>query len=108
MEPVKSISSSPIVSPLQRGGSARYTHNILLYFNKKKPIPFLLAYRDMSSINIVNDALCAMTAEQTEDVSFFSSLDNTVSSKPRTVYFLFDGLQLNITCPQGGSPLPDS
>ena len=61
----------------------------------------------MSSIDTVNDALCAMTAEQTEDVSFSLFLDNTVSCKPRTVYFLFDGLQLNITRPQGGSLLPD-
>jgi hypothetical protein len=34
----------------------------------------------MSSIDTFKDALCAMTAEQTEDVGF-SSLDNTVSSK---------------------------
>jgi len=34
----------------------------------------------MSSIDTFNDALCAMAAEQTEDVSF-SFLDNTVSSK---------------------------
>jgi len=60
----------------------------------------------MSYIDTVNDALCAMTADQTEDVSFSSFQGNTVSYKPRTVCFLFDGLQLNITCPQGGSLLP--
>jgi len=35
----------------------------------------------MSSIDTFNDALRAMTAEQSEDVSFSSFLDNTVSSK---------------------------
>src|SRR6266850_2631125 len=43
MECIKSTSSSPIVSPsLQRGGTARYTHNILLYFNKELSHSFSL------------------------------------------------------------------
>jgi hypothetical protein len=36
--------------------------------------------RDMS-IDTVNDVLYAMTAEPTDDVSFFSFLDNPVSGK---------------------------
>jgi hypothetical protein len=59
----------------------------------------------MSSIDTFNDALYGMTVDQSEDVSF-SFQGNTVSCKPRTVYFLSDGLHLNMTCPQGGSLLP--
>ena len=61
----------------------------------------------MSSIYTFNDAQCAMAAEQTEGVSF-SFPDYTVSSKSRTVYLVLGGLQLNIICPQGESPVPDT
>ena len=50
-------------------------------------------------MNTFNDAPWPMAAEQNEIVSF-SFLDNTVSSKSRTFYFLFDG-------PPGGPQLPD-
>ena len=57
----------------------------------------------MSSIDIFNES--AMVAERTEGVSF-SFPDYTVSSKSRTVYLVLDGLQINTTFPQGGSPVP--